>query len=85
MPNAIVQALAVMGEHRVGQHGAKPIEVGAGHGVLEPRQRRLRSQGRPVERIAVSSTPTCYLPPRAASEETAATISPGSTGFRRWI
>jgi hypothetical protein len=52
-PHALAQALAVVGEHRVGQHGAQLIEVGAGHGVLEPRQRRLRAQGRPVERIAV--------------------------------
>lgn len=29
------------------------IEIGAAYGVLEPRQRRLRTQGRAVERIAL--------------------------------
>jgi hypothetical protein len=52
-PHAVAEALAVVGEHGVGQARPEPIEVGPAHGILEPRQRRLRAQGRAVERIAV--------------------------------
>ena len=52
-PNALAQALAVKGQHGVGQRRPQPIEIGPPHGVLEPRQRRLRPRRRALERIAL--------------------------------
>jgi hypothetical protein len=37
----------------IGHGRPEPIEIGAAHGILEPRQRRLRAQGRALERIAL--------------------------------
>ena len=52
-PHARAQARVVVAQHGVGHSRPQPVEVGPAHGVLEPRQRGLRPQGRPVERIAL--------------------------------
>ena len=52
-PHAVAEALAMEQEHGVDQRRAESVEIGAAHGVFEPRQRWLRAQGRARERIAL--------------------------------
>ena len=52
--HAVAEPLAVVGQDgRRPTARPEPIQVGAAHRILEPRQRRLRAQGRAGERIAV--------------------------------
>jgi hypothetical protein len=75
---APVQPAPLLGDHRVGQRVRHVAQSRPPDGVLEPRQRRLRGQGRARDRIAVRR-------PRPVSEYDSAPPPFNLSGLRMLI